>query len=411
MFASNAVSGLDATASGVGPADGTEKNPSDGAESDEKGASVEDPDVLAPSDTTYNPTQSQAGPHTTTTHKSEMGSIAAREASCSGAKLVSSAEGATISDEDDYTGVDLISESGDEEPIIDSLEEKAAIDSEGDDADGAHPRSPPNSPYDAFSFTLGQIDFDLDPFLTDDIFFKEQINILDHHEGAIDTDFFASPNNFRFASPLAETPRRRVRFADPLMLPSEASKLLSTDLNSGRTPPAQLGDDTSKQNNEHADTEHKSCDGHVGTGDGAMRSTARVGDINTFDVFEPMNSDDDQEDNDEDTDSSVGSSSGYETDQGETTEEEDVPASATARPSAVLRDSSSVALANSFTGQPLSQAPTANFRSGRRWGPTLGSFVTDPTKPIAVVARDGKQLIIYPAQRPASRGGKVFPSI
>lgn len=313
MSASNAVIGLDATASGVGPADSTEKNPSDGAESDEKSASVEDPDVFAPSDTTYNPSQSQTGLHTTTTHKSETESIAAREGSCSGAKLVS-AEGATISDEDDYTGVDLISESGDEEPIIDSLEGKAAIDSEGDDADadGAHPRSPPNSPYDAFSFTSGQIDFDLDPFLTDDIFFKEQINILDHHEGAIDTDFFASPNNIRFASPLAETPRRRVRFADPLMLPSEASKLLSTDLDSGRIFSAQLGGDTLNKNNEHADTEHKSCNGHVGTGDGAMRSTARVGDINTFDVFEPMNSDDDQEDNDEDTDSSVGSSSGYE---------------------------------------------------------------------------------------------------
>ncbi|KAI4216179.1 MAG: hypothetical protein LQ349_009119, partial [Xanthoria aureola] len=338
-------------------------------------------------------------------------SIAVREASASGAELISSAEGATISDEDDYTGVDLISESGDEEPDLHSLKEQAAIDSEGDDADHAHPRSPPNSPYDAFSFTSaegGQIDFGIDPFLTDDIFFKEQINILDHHEGAPDNDFFTTGNDFRFASPLAETPRRRVRFADPLMLPSEASKLLATDLD---TSSAQPANDVSDKNNEHADTKHQSCDSNVETVDKAISSTARAGAGNTSDVFEPMNSDDDQEDNDEDTDSSVGSSSGYETDQGETTEEEDVPACATARPSAVLRDSSNVALDHSFTSQHLPQALTTNFRSGRRWGPTLGSFVTNPTKPVAVVAKDGKELIIYPAQRPASRGGKVFPSI
>ncbi|KAI4253749.1 MAG: hypothetical protein LQ352_003496 [Teloschistes flavicans] len=41
----------------------------------------------------------------------------------------------------------------------------------------------------------------------------------------------------------------------------------------------------------------------------------------------------------------------------------------------------------------------------------MGSWVTDPTKPIAVVASSGKQLIVYPAQRPKSRGGKIFPTI
>ncbi|KAL8648293.1 MAG: hypothetical protein Q9226_006059 [Calogaya cf. arnoldii] len=413
MPSSNAVLGLDGTAAGADSADGSENDPSDGAESDDKSASVEDPDVFAPSDAAYNPSQSQTGLHTTTPLNTERKVIAAREASCSGAKLVSSGEGATISDDDDYTGVDLISESGDEEPILDSLEEKAPIDSEGDDADGARPRSPPNSPYDDFSFPFtGQIDFDLDPFLTDDIFFKEQINLLDHYEGSTGIENFASANDFGFASPLAETPRRRVRFADPLMLPSEASKLVSTDFDSGGYSTTQMWGDTLNKNNEHTNTEHNSCDGQVGSGNEAMPSTARGRARNNFaDIFEPMTSDDDQEDNDEDTDDSVGSSSGYETDQGSTTEEEDVPASATARPSAVLRDSSTVAHYSSFTGQSLPQTPSTTYRAGRQWGPTLGSFVTNPTRPFAVVARDAKKLIIYPAQRPASRGNKVFPSI
>lgn len=97
-------------------------------------------------------------------------------------------------------------------------------------------------------------------------------------------------------------------------------------------------------------------------------------------------------------------------DQGETTDEEDVPASATTRPSALLRHSSSE-LNNRLAGQPLPKAPTSKLPPGHRWGPTLGSWVADPTKPIAVVASSGTQLIVYPAQRPSSKGSKVFPTI
>lgn len=98
-------------------------------------------------------------------------------------------------------------------------------------------------------------------------------------------------------------------------------------------------------------------------------------------------------------------------DQGDTTDEEDVPASATTRPSALLRDSSTSALNNRLAGQPLPKAPTSKLPPGHQWGPTLGSWVTDPTKPLAVVASSGKSLIVYPAQRPARRDGKVFPTV
>ncbi|KAL8997375.1 MAG: hypothetical protein Q9169_003357 [Polycauliona sp. 2 TL-2023] len=406
----NAGAGLDATASGIGSNDGTKKNSCDGAESDDKSASVEDPDVLAPSAPAYHSQQGQTGLHTSTAHETETEYIASGEVFGSGTNVVSSGRNAIISDDDGYSGVDLISESGDEEPIANSLKEKAAIDPEDDDFNGAHPRSPPHNP--STSAEIARVDFDLDPFLTDDIFFKDQINLLDHHEGVIDTDTddFASANQFRPASPLAETPRRRVRFADPLMLPSEASRVLLTNLDVGQISSTQGGEITSDKDHEHTAIERKSYDGHLGTPGEVMRSTAQSGGMNTFNVFEPMDNDD-QEDTDEDTEGSIGNSSGYETDQGDTTDEEDVPASATTRPSAVLRDSSSVALEHSLTGQALPRAPTTNLRSTQQWGPTLGSFVTDPTKPIAVVAKDGKQLIIYPAQRSASRGGKVFPSI
>ncbi|KAI4274702.1 MAG: hypothetical protein LQ337_003733 [Flavoplaca oasis] len=411
----NVFASQDCTASGVGSAESVNKDPSDGVESDDQSASVEDPDVLAPSDMTHNPKHGQTGLNSTNIHETQTGFNDSLKASYSGLEAASPAERAADSDDDDYAGVDLISESGDEEAVVDSLAEKADIDSERGDITSVHLRSPPNSPYDAFFLTsaeAGQIDYDIDPFLTDDIFFKDQINNLDRHDGATDNDYFASTNNFGFASPQAETPRRRVRFADPLMLPTEASRLLLTEVDDGVTSSTQCIDSTlSKHHDERARRGYTPCDGHNEPGDEAVRSTARVSNLDPLGIFEPMNTDDDQDDNDGDTGNSVGSSSGYETDQGETTDEEDVPASATAHPSAVLRDSSSVALESNFTVQPLPQPSSTNLRSNRRWGPKLGSFVTDPTKPIAVVARDGKQLIIYPAQRPASRGCKVFPSL
>ncbi|KAL8779595.1 MAG: hypothetical protein Q9213_006857 [Squamulea squamosa] len=407
----NVAVGQDGTASGIDMAEGTEKTQSDDTDSDDKSASVEDPDVLAPSDMTHYHDQIQAGLPTKITHEPETVSKEAIKASNSGAKNAASYEHAFISDEDDYNGVDLISESGDEEPTIESLEEKAIIDSEEDNIDCPHPLSPPNSPVDAFSFDsaeLGQVDFDIDPFLTDDIFFTEQIHSLDHNGSTNDTDYRGSVNNLKFASPIAETPRRRVRFAEPLMLPCEASTPLLTDPNAMETSSAQPGCDTSEKHNERTGSQQASRDSHIATCGEPVHSTLSDKERPIFEPFETMEDDDNSQDENDDTGNSVGSSSGYETDQGETTDEEDVPASATARPLAVLRDSSSMMLNHRLDGQLLARAPPPKLPPRRRLGPTLGSWVTNPTKPIAVVASNGKQLKIYPAQRPASRRGKVF---
>ena len=312
----NVFAGQDCTASGVGSAESVNKDPSDGVESDDQSASVEDPDVLAPSDMTHEPKHDQTGLNTTPIPGTHSGSNDSLKASYSGLEAASPAERATNSDDDDYAGVDLISESDDEEAVVNSRDEKADIDSERDDITREHPRSPPNSPYDASFFTsaeAGQIDYDIDPFLTDDIFFKDQINNLDHHDGATDNDYFASTNSFGFASPQAETPRRRVRFADPLMLPTEASRLLSTDVDEGVTSSAQCIDSTlSLHYNERARRGHKPCDGDIESGDEGVRSTLRASNLDPLGIFEPMNTDDDQDDNDGDMGNSVGSSSGYE---------------------------------------------------------------------------------------------------
>ena len=98
-------------------------------------------------------------------------------------------------------------------------------------------------------------------------------------------------------------------------------------------------------------------------------------------------------------------------DQGETTDEEDVPASATTRPQALLRHPSASLLHHHAQSPPDLKARIDRPRPSQRRGPTLGSWVADPTKPIAIVDSSGKRLIIYPAQRPQQKDTKIFPTL
>ncbi|KAL8680933.1 MAG: hypothetical protein Q9186_002893 [Xanthomendoza sp. 1 TL-2023] len=398
------------SAAGVGADQQGLASENDGAE-DDAGAKLEDPDVLAPSDLHLNPSKGQTGLHQSTIHNIEKENKESSGAFRDTASFKCSHEKAVSSDEDDYDGVDLISESGEEAPTAPPLRERAFIDFEDDNAVGLRPGSPPNTPTEAFmtdSAGWGQVDFSIDPFLTDDIFFKEQINLLDPPESLNDTGFFESANDFTFTPPLAETPRRRVRFAEPLMLPLGASEPFLPALLEAGASPARLCDKSSSTDNvDPPRSDYESYDGqNMANGEGVGLG-ARTGGGFPFETFASM----DDEEDEEDYEGSVGSSSGYETDEGETTDEEDVPACATTRPSAVLRDSSASALNDGFANQPVPQTPTPKLPPGRRWGPTLGSWVADPTKSMAVVASSGKHLIIRPAQRPASRGTRDLQSI
>ncbi|KAL1953186.1 hypothetical protein VTO42DRAFT_3421 [Malbranchea cinnamomea] len=89
------------------------------------------------------------------------------------------------------------------------------------------------------------------------------------------------------------------------------------------------------------------------------------------------------------SDTTVESSSEYET-EGETTDEEDHPPPATiTHPRSILRRESSASLSDRETSEQ-------NPRPFRRRGPLRGTFIADPHKPVAVVAPNGKQLILIP---------------
>ncbi|CRG92556.1 hypothetical protein PISL3812_09618 [Talaromyces islandicus] len=84
-------------------------------------------------------------------------------------------------------------------------------------------------------------------------------------------------------------------------------------------------------------------------------------------------------------------SSGYETDDGETTDEDLPPPATITHPRSILRRDSTGSL--TATGDSASQPSNPP----RRRGPIMGSFVPDPKKPVALVDCTGKHLVIIPA--------------
>lgn len=92
-------------------------------------------------------------------------------------------------------------------------------------------------------------------------------------------------------------------------------------------------------------------------------------------------------------------------DYGETTDEDDVPASATARPQALMRRPSA-SMVDAASAKPTSaQTPPT-----QRWGPRMGSWCIDPTKPLAIVDSCGKKILVCPARRP-KKPDRVFEHI
>ncbi|KAL2001402.1 hypothetical protein VTN02DRAFT_1808 [Thermoascus thermophilus] len=83
-------------------------------------------------------------------------------------------------------------------------------------------------------------------------------------------------------------------------------------------------------------------------------------------------------------------SSGYETDDGETTDEDLPPPATITHPRSILRRDSTASLP--ATGDGNNRRPVS-----RRRGPVMGTFIADPNKPVALVDCTGKHLVIIPA--------------
>lgn len=128
----------------------------------------------------------------------------------------SKAKLADVSDDDDYNGVDLISDSDEGEPDLEKLEERMIIDSEEENEETVFPPPSPFYAQDTSSDHWQGFHFDDGLFTSDVPFFDDQIGHIDSEPAATvpSSDSTTVPRHRSSSSP---PPARRVRFADDIV--------------------------------------------------------------------------------------------------------------------------------------------------------------------------------------------------
>ncbi|KZF19702.1 hypothetical protein L228DRAFT_271022 [Xylona heveae TC161] len=299
-----------------------------------------------------------------------------------------STHGATS--DDDYAGVDLISDSDAEDHgHLEELEEAAIIQSEEND-------TPTVSA--APSISGGDSDwgdFDLDGnFLFPDVpFIAEFSNAPDTAAGGVQ---LVDPSNPLDMSSVDDIEARHVRFQSDN---HDSDSSSSSDEDNFDFPDLFLQQDSLEpgfrlmiENDQDAD------DGYSTDSDGE----GSYWDFRGSDDLEDVG----QNEKNEESESSSDSEASYESEEGDTTDDDLPPPALLVRRRSVLRRSPSPS-----SGSDSSS--TVSFRRpinppARRTGPSMGSWVADPNKPIAVIDSSGKRMVIYPAQNPLQRDSKLF---
>ncbi|KAJ5344199.1 uncharacterized protein N7506_002564 [Penicillium brevicompactum] len=258
------------------------------------------------------------------------------------------------SSDDVYAGVDYITDAEDEEQEMEKMEEMMIMESE------KNPRPLPSSEFNDDLWTANA--FDDNMFLPAASFFDEE-----HLYSAMDT--FGEPD---VPSEAVETPAtRRVHFEERSDSSSDSDSHTDDDIPGDFLQQDSLdpqlrrmieNDNENYRRNNRRQSEEMFGDVDYGHG-------------NIYHV--------------ESEGSSEGSLSGYESDDGDTTDEDLPPPATITHPRSLLRRDSSDSL-----------APTGDDKSDsvpRRRGPIMGTFTTDPHKPVALVDCTGKHLVIIPA--------------
>ncbi|CAD6566705.1 MAG: hypothetical protein ASARMPRED_000117 [Alectoria sarmentosa] len=363
------------SASSGDDADGDVSN-ADAAEPDEESDEDGESDAFAPSGRAIQEHGDQAGdidedisnPESAFKGKKNLGLTALK----GNTKAIKARLTMRDSDDDFYNRVDLISDSEEDEPNVEQLEERNIIESEeADDVNTAPAHLETLDGWEGFELEDGL-------FLEDIPYFDEQYGRTDSNILDSEMELFQSASMFNgFPSPPPPSPSpRRVRFKEPI---------------------SQLSNDS--------DIDSDNGDINVLFSPVATTTVPSGGDL---DLGVPCL------DYEDDDGSSVGSSSGYETDYGDTTDEEDVPASATKRPQSLLRQPSlsSLELEAQVPATPAAKGPSRvpGNPAGYRRGPRMGIWIVDSTKPCAVIESTGENMIIRPATRP-SKSNDLYVSL
>ncbi|MCJ1250974.1 hypothetical protein MMC30_008204 [Trapelia coarctata] len=313
----------------------------------------------------------------------------------------SKAKLAELSDDDDYNGVDLISDSDEEEPNLEKLEEKMIIDSEEENEEDPLSTVSPFHAQDTSSDDWQGIHFDDGLFTSDIPFFEDQIGRTDPHPStAIPNSDDTTVPNRRSSSSTG----RRVRFADDISGGFKETISTASSANDDIFPDLFLNQDSLdpqfRQLIENDNDDH--------------RQELMDAGLAFWDAEEAEDFQLEKHSLDNGTSSEAGSSSGYETDLGETTDEEVLPPRTINCPQSVLRINSSTPTRGGPIPRPAStpirKPATTPTPASRRHGPSMASWVVDPTKPIAVIDSTGKTMLIYPAPRSVKKSESAFIS-
>ncbi|CAG8335382.1 unnamed protein product [Penicillium nalgiovense] len=259
------------------------------------------------------------------------------------------------SSDDVYAGVDYITDAEDEDQDVEKMEEMMIVESEK-----TH-RPLPSAGFADDDGQWAMNSFDDHMFLPAASFFDEE-----HLYSAMDT--FGEP---QVTSEAAETPvARRVHFEERSDSSSDSDSHSDDDI-----PGDFLQQDSlDPQLRRMIENDNENYQRNTRRQSEEMFGDADYGHGSIYHV--------------ESDGSSEGSLSGYESDDGDTTDEDLPPPATITHPRSLLRRASSDSLA------PVDEKSDC---APRRRGPIMGTFVADPHKPVALVDCTGKHLVIIPA--------------
>ncbi|KAJ6167378.1 hypothetical protein N7497_000221 [Penicillium chrysogenum] len=259
------------------------------------------------------------------------------------------------SSDDVYAGVDYITDAEDEDQDVEKMEEMMIVESEKTN------RPLPSAGFADDDDQWAINSFDDHMFLPAASFFDEE-----HLYSAMDT--FGEP---QVTSEAAETPvARRVHFEERSDSSSDSDSHSDDDI-----PGDFLQQDSlDPQLRRMIENDNENYQRNTRRQSEEMFGDADYGHGSIYHV--------------ESDGSSEGSLSGYESDDGDTTDEDLPPPATITHPRSLLRRDSSDSLA------PVDEKSDC---VPRRRGPIMGTFVADPHKPVALVDCTGKHLVIIPA--------------
>ncbi|OJJ36574.1 hypothetical protein ASPWEDRAFT_50035 [Aspergillus wentii DTO 134E9] len=264
------------------------------------------------------------------------------------------------SSDDVYAAVDYISDGDDEEQDVEKLEELLIVESEKEDRVGGMFSAPESSSTNDWAGSGGFGDHML---LSTASFFDED-QLYGAMENFGETDLASET--------AVETPmQRRVHFEEHSDSSSDSDSHTDDEIPGDFLQQDSLDPQLRRMiesDNENSRHNRRQSD--------EMFADSDYGHSNIYHV-------------ESDAHSEKSESSGYETDDGETTDEDLPPPATITHPRSILRRDSSASL-----------APPSDEKSepaSRRRGPVMGTFVADPNKPVALVDCTGKHLVIIPA--------------